>query len=66
MRVLKFVDMEVDGINMSDYPKFVDAFVSSATAVLEDGSNRDATEEELNELTEDGELLRGLIDAAIY
>lgn len=54
MTVKEFVDLEVDGINKKDYPDFVDAFISSATAVLEDGTMREATEEELEELTNEG------------
>ena len=54
MKVKEFIDLEVDGIDSRDYPDFVDAFISSATAVLEDGTMRDATEEELDELTNDG------------
>lgn len=53
-KVKEFIDLEVDGIDTRDYPDFVDAFISSATAVLEDGTMRDATEEELDELTQDG------------
>lgn len=54
MTVKEFVDLDVDGIDTRDYPDFVDAFISSATAVLDDGTMRDATEEELEELTNDG------------
>lgn len=53
-KVKQFIDLEVDGIRLYDYPDFVDAFISSATAVLDDGTMRDATEEELEELTNDG------------
>ena len=53
-KVKEFVDLEVDGIKSYDYPDFVDAFISSATAVLEDGTMRDATDEELEDLTNNG------------
>lgn len=56
-KVLKFIDIEVDGIDTEDYPDFCDAYVSSAVAVLEDGTIRDATEDELEELTEDSDLV---------
>lgn len=66
MNVIKFIDIEVEGINTRDYPDFCDAFVSSATAVLEDGSMRDATDEELEGLTEDGDLVYQLVLDRIY
>ena len=53
-KVKEFVDLEVDGIRSYDYPDFVDAFISSATVVLEDGTMRDATDEELEDLTNNG------------
>lgn len=53
-KVIKFVDIEVDGIDSKDYPDFCDAYICGATAVLEDGSMRDATDQELEELTNDG------------
>jgi hypothetical protein len=52
--VKEFTDVEIDGVCIDDYPDFCDAYAISATAVLEDGSMRDATEEELEELTNDG------------
>lgn len=54
LEVVEFVDIEIDGVDMDDYPDFCDAFAISATAVLEDGSMRDATDEELEKLTNDG------------
>jgi hypothetical protein len=53
-KVKEFIDLEVDGVDSNDYPDFVVAFISSATAVLEDGTVRDATDEELEGLTNDG------------
>lgn len=61
LEVIGFVDIEVDGINTRDYPDFVDAYVASASAELEDGSFRDATEVELQELSEDSELIHRLV-----
>jgi hypothetical protein len=61
MKVIKYVDIEVDGIDTNDHPDYVDAYVESATAVMEDGSMREATEDELEALTEDGELMSSLI-----
>lgn len=66
MMVLKFIDFDIDGINMKDMPDFVDAYVCGATAVLEDGTMRDATEEELEELTRDGDLMQDLIHEFFY
>jgi hypothetical protein len=53
-KVKEFIDLDVDSVDTQDYPDFSDAYISSATAVLEDGSMRDATDEELEQLTNDG------------
>jgi len=66
MNVLKFIDIQIAGVNTRDYPDFVDTFIESATAVLEDGSMREATEDELNELTEDRDLVYDLIIDYLY
>lgn len=44
----KVFDIEVDGIDFSDYPDFVDAYISYA--IYEDGT--ELTDEELDELTD--------------
>lgn len=43
-------DIELDGISMSDYPDFCDAFISYAYHIKEE---RDCTDAELEELMED-------------
>lgn len=53
-KVISFTNYDIDGVNEKDYPDFCDAYVIGATAILEDGSTREATEEELEELTDDG------------
>lgn len=53
MTVQNFTDIQVGNIRMYDSPDFVDALIESATAVLSDGTIRDATEDELNELNND-------------
>jgi hypothetical protein len=52
----KVADIEVDGINTADYPDFCDAFISSASVECESGW-RDATEEELDELSSNSDLV---------
>lgn len=66
MNVIKFVDLELDGVDTNDHPDYVDSFISSATAVLEDGNTRDATEDELNELTDDRDLVYNLLIDYLY
>jgi len=65
-KVLKFVDIEVDGIDFGDAPDFCDAFICSASAVLEDGTIRDATEEELDELNEDSSFVYECVTEKLY
>lgn len=47
---------EVDGIDTRDYPDFCDAYIASAE-VLDDMGWRDATEEELDVINEDRDLV---------
>jgi hypothetical protein len=56
----KVVDLEVDGIEMSDYPKFCDAFISRATW---NDTGQELTDEELEDLTsEDSDLVYKLVE----
>jgi hypothetical protein len=66
IKVKEFIDIEVDGINTGDAPDFCDAYINSATAVLEDGSMRDATEDELRELSDDSDLVYEYVLKRIY
>lgn len=66
MKPIKFIDLDVDGIDTNDYPDFCDAFISSATAVFEDGSMRDANDDELEELNENSDLVYSLVLERIY
>lgn len=61
-----FCNYEIEGIHHWDAPDYVDAFISSATAVLPDGSHREATEEELETLNEDRDLVYELVLKKIY
>jgi len=54
-------EVEVGGIDMSDYPKFCDAYIESA---LIDGV--EATEAELEDLTEDSLFLYECIHNQIH
>ena len=49
----KVHDIELDGVDTNDYPDFCDAYISSATIENEDGTFRDATEEEIEMLNDD-------------
>lgn len=46
-----FGDIELTGVDSRDYPDFCDAYVESAWHIKED---REATEEELDALSDDG------------
>lgn len=61
MKVLKFTDIEITDVHSWDAPDYVDAWVCSATAILEDGSCREATTEELDTLTADGDFMQQAI-----
>jgi hypothetical protein len=48
----KIDNIEVDGIYIKDYPDFCDAFISSA-----DYEGKPMTDEQLDELNEDGDFV---------
>jgi hypothetical protein len=64
--VKRFLDYEIDGIDHKDAPDFVDAYISSATAELENGEMREATEAEIDELNNDGGLVYELVEKHLY
>ena len=64
--VAEFTDYEIDGIDHRDYPDFVDAFICGATAVLYDGTMREATDAELDQLNDDGDLVHKLVYERLY
>lgn len=66
MKVLKYIDLDIDDIDLNDYPDFCDAYICSATAVLEDGSTRGATEDELEELNQDSDTVYSLVMERLY
>ena len=52
----KIDNIEVDGIDTKDYPDFCDAYISSA-----DYDGKPMTDEQLDELNEDGDYVYGHI-----
>jgi len=54
--------VEVDGVDMKDYPDFCDAYISHA--LFTDGTP--LTDEELNELSDDGEYVYSKVEAQLY
>jgi len=62
----KVHDIEVDGIDTRDYPDFCDAFIAHATIELEDGTFRDATDAELDELNEDSDFVYAAVENHLY
>ena len=52
--------IEVDGIDTSDYPDFVDAYIDKARV-----NGRKATDWELDQLSDDGDLVYGEVWKAI-
>ena len=54
-------DIELDGIDTRDFPDFCDAYISSATY-----QGRDATEEELEAMSDDGCVVNGLVHEQLF
>ena len=60
-----YIDIEVAGINLKDYPDFCDAYIDSATVVI-DGVIREATDEEIEKLNEDKDLVYQKVMDTLY
>lgn len=58
-------DIEVDGIDTRDYPEFCDAYISNAI-VMDNGEWREATDDELDELNEDSDLVYKCVEDYLY
>jgi hypothetical protein len=61
----QFIDIEIAGIDTRDYPDFVDAFIESAS-VEENNTIREATEEEIDSLNEDSDLVYELVMQKLF
>jgi hypothetical protein len=61
MELSKIENVVFGGIDMSDYPKFCDAYIESA-----DYNGRPATEAELEIMQEDGEIFYNLLHDYIH
>ena len=62
MKQIDYTSLEIDDIDMGDYPDFCDAYISA-------GSYTDGTElsdEDLEQLNNDRELVYSLVEKAIY
>ena len=62
---LEVSDFEVDGIDTRDYPDFCDAYIANAS-VLENGKWREATEQELDELSENRDLVYEEVQSFLF
>jgi hypothetical protein len=59
-------DFEVDGIDTRDYPDFCDAYIETASVIEKNGEWREATDAELDELNEDGDLVYACVENHLY
>lgn len=62
---LEVSDIQVDGIDTRDYPDFCDAYIADAS-VLENGKWREATEQELDELSENRDLVYEEVQSFLF
>lgn len=63
---MKYIDIELDGINTKDYPDFCDAFISSANVLMDNGNIREATEKELDQLNQDSSYVYALVIEKVF
>jgi len=54
-------DIEIDGLDTHDYPDFVDAFICDASI---DG--KQATDDQLDQMNDDGMFLYEAVEASLY
>jgi hypothetical protein len=52
-KLSQLTDLEVDGVDMSDYPDFVDSYICAGAVETWDGEYRDLTEDELDWLNDE-------------
>ena len=64
--VYEIENIVMDGIDHSDAPDFCDAFIASAMIRKFDGAWRKASEEELDFIMQDADLLNEKVEEAIY
>ena len=57
----QITNIEIDGLDTRDYPDFVDAYIQDARV---DG--RQATEEELDQMNDDGEFRYESVESSLY
>jgi len=62
----KIDDFEVDNIEPHDYPDFCNAYISQATITNDDGTTRDATDQEIEEMNEDSDFVRDCVEKWLY
>lgn len=65
MQNKQFIDFELDGIDTMDYPDFCDAFICDAN-VIENDQVRPATQNELDELNNDNDLVYNLVIKQVF
>lgn len=53
LNVKRVHDIEIENINMEDYPEFCDAYMSYAVYEEDDGSLRELTDDELDMFVEE-------------
>ena len=64
--VYEIENIVIDGIDHRDAPDFCDAFISSAMIRKFDGAWRKATDDEIDFIMEDTDLLNEKVEEAIY
>ena len=59
-------DVEVEDVNTNDYPDFSDAYISYAVYKEDDGSFRELTDSEYDELNDDGDFVYDAVENYLY
>tara|TARA_R110000744_G_scaffold74226_2_gene148337 strand:- start:2444 stop:2716 length:273 start_codon:yes stop_codon:yes gene_type:complete len=52
-KLSQLTDLEIEGVDMADYPDFCDAFIASGYVTTGDNECRELTDEEINYINEE-------------
>ena len=62
----RLADIEVDGIDTRDYPDFCDAYICGGSYQNLDGTYRDLTDAEIDQLNDDGDFVYSQVESKLY
>lgn len=62
----KIHDIELENIDFNDYPDFCDAYIVKAVIEQEDGTYRDATDDEIEEMNDNSSFVHETVFEKLF